>query len=72
MSIRGINRLVGEGVTGYTNGWDNQVHWCGTHIKRSVSLIGRTFVPHTRSNKTVPYQLWLEDIYRNGVFIEAT
>ena len=55
---------------GYTNGCDNQVHWCGAH--RLVSLMRRTFVSHTLSDNTVPYRLWLEDIYRNRVFIEAT
>ena len=44
----------------------------GSHRKRSVSLIRRTFVSHTLSDNTVPYRLWLEDIYRNRVFIEAT
>ena len=42
------------------------------HRKRSVSLIGRTSVSHTLSDNIVPYRLWIEDIYRNRVFIEAT
>ena len=44
----------------------------GLHGKRSVSLIRPTFVSHTLSDNIVPYRLWLEDIYRNRVFIEAT
>ena len=57
---------------GYTNGCDTQVHWCGTHRKRSVSLIRRTFVSHTLSDNTVSYRLCLQAIDRNRVFIEAT
>uniref|UniRef100_M4B8D0 Uncharacterized protein n=1 Tax=Hyaloperonospora arabidopsidis (strain Emoy2) TaxID=559515 RepID=M4B8D0_HYAAE len=35
----------------------------------TVSLIRHTFVSHTLSDNTVPYRLWLEDIYRNRVFM---
>ena len=65
--------LFGGGRCNGLHKWlDNQVHWCGTHRKRPVSLIRRTFVSHTLSDNTVPYRLWLEDICRNRAFIEAT
>uniref|UniRef100_M4B3W8 Uncharacterized protein n=1 Tax=Hyaloperonospora arabidopsidis (strain Emoy2) TaxID=559515 RepID=M4B3W8_HYAAE len=35
------------------------------HRKRSVSPIRHTFISHTLSDDTVPYQLLLENIYRN-------
>ena len=43
------------------------------YTQKEISITDRhTFVPHTLSDNTVPYRLWLEDIYRNRVFIEAT
>ena len=42
------------------------------HTETDQCLIRHTFVLHTLSDNSVPYWLWLEDIYRNRVFIEAT
>uniref|UniRef100_M4BR62 H15 domain-containing protein n=1 Tax=Hyaloperonospora arabidopsidis (strain Emoy2) TaxID=559515 RepID=M4BR62_HYAAE len=66
-----VRPTIGGLRRGYTNGCDKPGTWCGTHRKRSMSLIRRTFVSYTLSDYTVPYRLWLEDIYRNRAFIEA-